>query len=209
MGADPRPYGGRSHQERRTARRAQLVAAGLDLFGTQGFHATSIRAVLRHSGLAERYFRESFASLEELLVAVYDHVTDEVFARAAAAAAAEGPDLRAQARAGLRGFIEAVTADPRYIRIQLFEVYSAQGVLLDHGFAVMRRFAALIASRTTLDTESATMDPSLVGLGLAGAVHVLLSDWVERGMNTPSVDGLLDHMMLFFDAIIATTTARE
>lgn len=211
MATTGRSYGGRTEQERREARRAQLIETGLELFGTQGFHATSIRAVLRHSGLAERYFRESFGSMEELLIAVYDHVLDDVFAQSMTAVLEAGADRRTQARAGLRAFIETVTSDPRYARIQLYEVFSASGMLLAHGQAVLRRFAELIASRDEAGDQPDPLDPGLIGLGLTGAVHVLLFDWVEHEMTTPSLDRLLDHMMLFFEAALDRTpdTRRE
>src|SRR3981081_1120818 len=74
-----RDYGGKSGDERRAERRARLITAGLELFGTQGFAATSVRALLREAGLQERYFAASFASMDELLAAVYDQAHAAVF----------------------------------------------------------------------------------------------------------------------------------
>jgi AcrR family transcriptional regulator len=62
-----------------------LIQAALDLSGTQGLAATSVRAVLCRAGLQDRSFGESFASMEELLAAVHDHLHDAEFPRAVAA----------------------------------------------------------------------------------------------------------------------------
>ena len=98
-----------------------------------------------------------------------------------------------------------MTSDPRYARIQLYEVFAASGTLLAHGHAVMRRFAELIASRDAPSQQPNPLDPGLIALGLTGAVHVLLFDWVERGMTTPNLEELLDHMMLFFETALNLT----
>ena len=46
-----RDYDGKTADERVADRRARLIAAGVDLFGEHGYAGTSIRSVLRHSGL--------------------------------------------------------------------------------------------------------------------------------------------------------------
>src|SRR5262245_13115694 len=72
-----RDYDGKTAAERVTERRERLIAAGFELFGELGYAGTSIRAVLRRSGLQDRYFAESFADLDSLLAAVYDRILEE------------------------------------------------------------------------------------------------------------------------------------
>ena len=59
--------------ERAAERRALLVDAAFDLLGREGDAATTVRAVCQQARLNPRYFYESFADRDELLVAVYDH----------------------------------------------------------------------------------------------------------------------------------------
>jgi hypothetical protein len=47
-------YHGKTADERRAARRLRLVEAAIELFGTQGFRATSARAVLRQASAHRR-----------------------------------------------------------------------------------------------------------------------------------------------------------
>lgn len=72
-----RDYDGKTADERVADRRARLIAAGVELFGEHGYAGTSIRSVLRQSGLRDRYFGESFADLDSLLGAVYAQLIDE------------------------------------------------------------------------------------------------------------------------------------
>ena len=51
-----RDYDGKTADERVADRRARLIGAGLELFGEHGYAGTSIRSVLRQSGLRDRYF---------------------------------------------------------------------------------------------------------------------------------------------------------
>ncbi len=72
-----RDYDGKTADERVADRRARLIAAGAELFGEHGYAGTSIRSVLRQSGLRDRYFGESFADLDSLLGAVCAQLIDD------------------------------------------------------------------------------------------------------------------------------------
>jgi len=74
--ASARPYGGLAMEERVAARRARFIEAGIELFGTQGFRGATVRGICAAAGLTDRYFYESFASLEALLADVYGTVKD-------------------------------------------------------------------------------------------------------------------------------------
>ncbi|NED65389.1 TetR/AcrR family transcriptional regulator, partial [Streptomyces sp. SID10244] len=83
-----RRYGGADADERRDRRRLDLIAAGLDLFGSDGYASASVKRVCEHAGLTQRYFYESFADRPALLAAVYEDCVE--FARVATVDAAAG-----------------------------------------------------------------------------------------------------------------------
>lgn len=64
--------------ERVAERRELLVQAGFDILGNDGWRAMTIRSVIERANLNVRYFYESFRTLDELSVAVYDSVVDEM-----------------------------------------------------------------------------------------------------------------------------------
>ena len=73
-----RPYRGVSADDRRADRRARLLEAGLDLVGEVGVAEVTAEAVAARAGLSKRYFYESFADRDALLVAASSGVFETV-----------------------------------------------------------------------------------------------------------------------------------
>src|ERR1700741_2572051 len=73
--AGRRHYGGHSTEERRLARRERLIEAATRVYGELGYRNTTVKAVCEAAGLTERYFYESFANSEALLVAAFETVS--------------------------------------------------------------------------------------------------------------------------------------
>ena len=71
-GETSRTWRGQTIEERQAERRDRLIEAGIELFGTQGYAATSVKAICTEAGLTERYFYETFNDREDLLSEVYD-----------------------------------------------------------------------------------------------------------------------------------------
>src|SRR3954462_16041887 len=111
--APRRAYGGISADDRIAARRAKLLDAGLELFGTHGFGATGVKDVCREAGVTDRYFYESFNDGRALFLAVFDRLTDELFLEVATATAEAGGGPARQVRLGGGQVIHAPAADPR------------------------------------------------------------------------------------------------
>ncbi|MGH7899220.1 MAG: TetR/AcrR family transcriptional regulator, partial [Candidatus Binatia bacterium] len=114
-----RAYGGISAEARRAVRRERLIAAGLELFGTRGYHRTTVRDLCAAARLTERYFYESFDGREGLIVAVFEKVAAEVAEAIVSAVASAPRDARALARAAIGAAIVYVTDDPRRARVLL------------------------------------------------------------------------------------------
>ncbi len=97
-----RPYAGASREARESARREQIIAAGIELFGTQGYRAATVGAICETAGLNKRYFYESFATLEDLLVEVYERVVADLRAAVLAGGAADagGSEAATEAQGG-------------------------------------------------------------------------------------------------------------
>ncbi|WP_167193216.1 TetR/AcrR family transcriptional regulator [Brevibacterium pigmentatum] len=102
MTTQGRPYAGASREARESARREQIIAAGIELFGTQGYRAATVGAICETAGLNKRYFYESFATLEDLLVEVYERVVADLRAAVLAGGAADagGSEAATEAQGG-------------------------------------------------------------------------------------------------------------
>jgi AcrR family transcriptional regulator len=108
-----RAYRGVAPDERRGQRRALLIEAGLDCLAEDGLPGVSVRSVCARARLTTRYFYESFANLDGLLVALVDHVAEEVAARGLAAINQAPDDLYAESRAAVGAGYAVVSEDPR------------------------------------------------------------------------------------------------
>ena len=122
--AEPRPYDGASSEERRARRRAQLLEAGLELFGTRGYAPSSVREVCLAASLNRRYFYEAFSTREDLMRAVYDELADEL-AKTIFTAVDEVEGIEEKIRAGMSAFWAMMTADQRRARILTLEIIAS------------------------------------------------------------------------------------
>ncbi|MDQ6526173.1 TetR/AcrR family transcriptional regulator [Nocardioides sp. LHD-245] len=143
-----RRYGGRAAEERVAERRSRLLAAGLESMGTRGVAGTTVRGVAEESGLAARYFYESFASIEELQLAVFEQIAGEAASRSVTALAAAPAEVRARTRAVLVEMVDLFLEDPRKGRIALLESITSP-VLGPRVLEESRRFAGMLAATTS------------------------------------------------------------
>lgn len=142
MGA-PRPYRGVGPDERVQQRRARLLDTGLDCLHADGLSGVSVRSICARARLTPRYFYESFAGLDDLLVAVVDLVAAEVAAATLSAiAATPGVDLAGQVRAAVRAGY-AVVADDRRKATALLVAAAGHGPLRDRRHRIVLEYAEL------------------------------------------------------------------
>jgi AcrR family transcriptional regulator len=133
-------------EQRQAQRRTALLAAGLDIVGTQGQRRLTVAALCSRAGLNERYFYESFANCADVLAAVYDEVITELTAAIVSAVAAAEPDSRAKARAAIAAAVELLTDDDRKARVVFVETMSSPA-LQERRAVVARMFTALVVGQ--------------------------------------------------------------
>ena len=67
-----RSYGCQTLDARRQQRKAQLLWAGLNVFGTTGFRSATVCSLCKEAKRTSRYFYDSFENLEDLVIALYE-----------------------------------------------------------------------------------------------------------------------------------------
>jgi AcrR family transcriptional regulator len=193
-----RPYGGVSAGERLAARRQKLLDAGLELFGTRGIAATSIGEICDQAGLTKRYFYESFHTIEELAVAVFDQVTGRLAEQIAPAIIAGGGR---DPRPALTAHAHALLGDPRIVRLLAIESRTTALTARRAGFA--RRAVDLWFTNTT--GQDGAVDPRLQlrAYAYAGAIaEVGLASINGELELTP--EQLIDELVALFHRIADT-----
>ena len=208
--SSPRRYRGMTAAERKDQRRERLLQAGLELFGTQGYAETSVRAVSSAASLNSRYFYESFASREELLCHVYERVVQEI-AGAVIEATATAGTIEDQAREGTRAAWSIMAGDRRKARILAVEVVGVSERLERmrrrnrHAFAdILLRNAFSLASP---DIEL-RFNPVLGARAMIGASIELMVDWVYDELDVP-VDEVVDYLTTLITTAASLATAQE
>jgi AcrR family transcriptional regulator len=174
-------YRGVPAEERRAERRARLMAAALDIMGTHGWSATTVRGVCQHAKLTPRFFYESFPDLEALAVAVFDEIVESATTRVIDAMAQAPDDIEAKSRAAIGTFVAAVLDDPRRARVAFREALGSEP-LMKRRLATMRTMADLIASQARAMYHlppGAEPFVDLTAALLAGGLAELLIVWLE------------------------------
>ena len=198
--APTRAYGGISAEDRRHERRERLLAAGLQLLGTEGYSGTTVRGVCAEAKLTARYFYESFADLEQLLVAVFDRLIGETTGEVVAAVEAAPHDAYAKSRAAIDTFVRTLTDDPRRARVAFIEALGSEA-LMRRRLDTMRLFADLMAAQGREFYGQPDRDPlsDLTATVLVGGMAELLLRWLDGGLEL-SRDQLVDDLAELFVA---------
>lgn len=117
MSSTERSYGGKTASERVTERRARLVDATIRVLAGSGEAHATMTAICAEAGLTERYYYESFRSLDDALLAALDSVCDEILqlARRVIEDTPGPPDVRVHAV--MEAFVGLVVASPEKARV--------------------------------------------------------------------------------------------
>lgn len=202
--ATPRSFRGVAADERRFARRAQLLKAGIRAFGGKGYHAVTVRQICTGAKLTERYFYESFAGLEDLFVAVYREVSEELMRITLAALRQTPREALALAEAGLRAYLEFVRDDVRRARILLIDSISISHDVQRVSAAVASDYASLVRGFTVQlfpDAAAQGLQVDLIAAGLIGANVHIATHWLREGFRTPLEDVLASNLLFFRTAL--------
>ena len=190
-----RVYGGRSNAERDAQRRACVLDAGLQLFGTKGFQPTSMTEIAELAQVAFRYVARLFPDKEALLAAVFVGIQDRVLSAIVETRQEAGPDLAQQIRSGLRAAVTAYAHDARQVRVSCLEVVGVSRRLEELRHGAHRRFVdQLVQGLNSAVQAGETLPPgyALLGVGLVGAVEALLADWA---LSPPATQVRLDDVI--------------
>ena len=184
-----RIYRGAGPRERQDERRARLVDAAVEVFGTTGYRSATVERVCAVAGLTKRYFYESFDGSEALLLAAYRHSIDELHASMVAGAAAGGPDnLEATVHGGLVAFFGTIDADPRLARVAFFEILGISPAVDAAYQAAIRRFVDTLLNLAEPAFATSALprgDREALAEGIVGAVLMIAQHWVVSNRSRP------------------------
>ena len=184
-----RTWAGSTMDERRTARREQLIEAGLDLIGNGGTTSVTVRAACRKAGLTQRYFYESFADRDDLVTSVFETVAEEASLAIIAATTNCSPDPVSVARAAVEAVMIMLDDDPRKGRV-LFVAPMTDEALYAKRSELAPVVTALV--RDQLDSRATDEERDLVAVSLVGATSYMFFEYLTGRLKV-SRDALAEH----------------
>lgn len=201
--ARTRAYAGETHAERVQARRERLLAAGLELIGTEGLAAATVRAVCGASGLNQRYYYESFRDVQDLLVQVYAQQLARL-ETAILSSVQPGLPLSQQVREAASAYFTAIHEDPRLGRVVLFEVLGVSPEVDAAYRAGSQRFegvvTALIAGAAP-ESRSAGLDLDVLAQAVVGAMVMVAGNWLLSGFARDQAE-IVGSITFVFEAVL-------
>jgi AcrR family transcriptional regulator len=187
--ATARQYGGHSADERRLARRERLIEAAIRVYGEVGYRNATVKAVCEAAELTERYFYESFASSEALLMAAFETVSHRLIDCLDRIRAEHTGSADERCHAVLRTYFQALKDDPVGARLFVLEILRVGPAVDEVGAALLREFGELL-SRTLASSASARgKKAELLRAGVVGAVLEITKVWIRSGY-AKSVDAV-------------------
>lgn len=200
---EPRRYQGLVLEDRRRQRRAALIETGLDCLDADGLSGVSVRSICSRARLTPRYFYESFADLDGLLLAVVDSVCGEIATVSVAAVTRAPADTVAQVRAAVAAGYGVVAGDRRKANAILVAA-SGHGPLRDRRQQVVLQYAALIQSSFPVLAELTAADrvrSKATALFLMGGAAELI-EAVLSGALRMSRTRLVDQLTAMWVAVL-------
>jgi AcrR family transcriptional regulator len=184
-----RTYGGRTAADRRAERRERLLAAGLHLFGSDGYAPSSIEKLCTHAGVSTRNFYEEFNSREDLLIALHARANEKSFGAVTTAFEnARDADLGTRFEVAVRTFINMMASDSRMARIAYVEMIGVSNAVEKQRMAWRKRWWDMMvaeADRAVARGEAEPRDFTLPALAVIASVNELVHHYsLNRGKIT-------------------------
>lgn len=170
-----RPYRGVAADERRRERREKLLDACLDVVAEIGVAAVTVDGICARAGLSKRYFYESFADRDAILVSALDDVIDIVGTALEALVQEQGSTAERVAHTAAV-LVRALTADPRASR--LYTAASANPALEARRRQMVDRFTPLLM-RAVLDADPADPRAEAATVLMVAGTTELLDRWLR------------------------------
>jgi AcrR family transcriptional regulator len=196
-------FAGLSPDERRGERRRLLLDTAFDLLASEGWSGTSVRAICAANDLNPRYFYESFANLDALVIAVYDRLIDELRTALVAALDGAAPDLPAQVGAAVDAVVGFVVDDRRRARVLYVEPLGNEAVNRRRVSAGHELMSFLLHDAHRRRRGSPEGDPisATSAAALIGGLSEILTAWLDGHIATDR-DTLVEDVTVLFVALL-------
>ncbi|MGW5571838.1 TetR/AcrR family transcriptional regulator [Nocardia thailandica] len=187
--------------------------AALELFGTQGYAATSIERLCATANVSTRSFYEDMGSREALLIAVVDRMNSTALERLGEALdRTDDETLAVRVVESFRAFLGVTCRDRRAARVYFVEVVGVSPAVEDWRRSQRRSISAVLTSeaqRAAARGEAGDRGFRLFALAVIGAVNSLAQEMVHATVpgDAISVDEICEEIAYFVRSGLAMRPA--
>jgi AcrR family transcriptional regulator len=199
-----RVYRKKNPEDRVLERRERLMQAALQLFGTQGYANTTIETLCSEAKVTTRHFYQVFSSREELLLAVYNQITEELQVSLFSAMMAERQGLQEKMQQVIHALVNNYLTDSRRAQIGVLEVVGASAIVekrrreVIHGIAIhLEQFMNALAAENQLPQRNYHW----LAVALVGGINELMAEWLMN--QSLSLEQLTDEIFYLINMFMA------
>lgn len=169
-----------------TSAHRRLLDAGLELFGTVGYAATTIQDLCREAHVSARDFYRQVGDRVELFRRVFEREVRRNFERVDAAIADAPPVVEVVATRWMEAWFGAMVADPRRYRVMYVEAHGVDAALDARRRELLRSILdfAKLQIRRCLRVRGIEPDASfdLAAISIAASSRELLQQYMEGAL---------------------------
>lgn len=163
----------------RDERRAQLLAAALEVFTAAGYHSAAMDEIADRAGVSKPVLYQHFPSKLDLYLAVLDtHIDSLVFAIQRAIQSTTDNAKRVQAT--IAAYFDFIEAEGEAFRLLFESDMNVEPAVRERLNRMTYDCAAAVSAVISIDTGLPQEAAMLLGVGLIGSAQVTARHWLER-----------------------------
>ncbi len=163
----------------RDERRAQLLAAALEVFTAAGYHAAAMDEIADRANVSKPVLYQHFPSKLELYLAVLDvHIDSLVFAIQKAIAST--PDNSSRVKATIDAYFGFIDSEGEAFRLLFESDMSVEPQVRERLNRMTYDCAAAVSAVISLDTGLPKEASMILAIGVIGSAQITARHWLDR-----------------------------
>lgn len=164
----------------RDERRAQLLAAALEIFTASGYHAAAMDEIAERASVSKPVLYQHFPSKLDLYLAVLDlHIDGLVFGIQKAIASTR--DNRNRVKATIDAYFGFIEGEGEAFRLLFESDMSVEPQVRDRLNRMTYDCAVAVSAVISVDTGLPKDEAMLLAIGLIGCAQISARHWLEKG----------------------------
>jgi TetR/AcrR family transcriptional regulator, fatty acid metabolism regulator protein len=184
--------------KRKEAHRAKFLQTAIRLFGSQGYHSTTVPDIVRQAGSSTGAFYFYFRNKEDVFASALEFIGEQISAALNKAIAGAGEITISQMRVAVQTLIVYLADHPDEARILIVESSGLtprlgdvrRAIIASHCRSVERALASISRSRPKLD-------PHVVASCWVGAAHEAVYQWLQTPKRRVTAETLAREVSSF------------